>query len=251
MKITILGCGTSGGVPRVGNIWGNCDPNNPKNRRRRSSILVQHEGTDVLIDTSPDLREQCLDANITRLDAVLYTHDHADHTHGIDDLRGIFFCMKKRVDIYADRKTLDMLENRFDYIFASKENYPAICKGHEIDLSSFEIGALNIQPFTQIHGQNTSLGFHLNRIAYSTDFNAIPEESDEHLYNLDLWVVDALRPEPHPTHSHLEQTLQLIEKYKPKKAILTHMAWEMDYETVKAGLPDYIEPAYDGLVIEI
>ncbi|WP_138379999.1 MBL fold metallo-hydrolase [Luteithermobacter gelatinilyticus] len=251
MKVTILGCGTSGGVPRIGNIWGVCDRNNPKNRRRRSSIYVEEQGTALLVDTSPDLREQCLDAGITRLDGVLYTHDHADHTHGIDDLRGIFQCMKKRVDVYAGPETRAVLKRRFDYIFTSQGGYPAIANMHEIETSPFRIGAIDIQPFLQNHGNTTSYGFRLNKVAYSTDFNVIPEESHKYLHNLDLWVVDALRPEPHPTHTHLERTLDYIKLFKPKRAVLTHMTWDMDYATLKKQLPGHIEPAYDGMVINL
>ncbi|WP_417318208.1 MBL fold metallo-hydrolase [Emcibacter sp.] len=251
MKVTILGCGTSGGVPRIGEVWGACDRDNPKNRRRRSSILVEEGETSLMIDTTPDLREQCLDNGIMRLDGVLYTHDHADHTHGIDDLRGIAQCMKKKVEVYANRETREVLTRRFDYIFESKNNYPAIANMHEIDLTPFRIGAIDVQPFKQIHGDNGSYGFRLNKMAYSTDFNVIPEESFAHLQGLDLWVVDALRPQPHPTHSHLAQTLEYIDRVQPKRAILTHMTWDMDYETLKRELPAHVEPAWDGMVIEL
>lgn len=250
MKITILGCGTSTGVPRIGGHWGVCDPNNPKNRRRRASILVEQGDSSVMVDTTPDLREQCLDAGISRLDGVVYTHDHADHTHGIDDLRAIKHAMKNKVDIYANAQTLKVLKQRFEYIFKSKDGYPAIVEGHEISLNSFQIGEIDVQPFEQVHGNINSLGFRFNKVAYSTDLNAIPQESEEHLYGLDLWIVDALRPAPHPTHSHLEQTLSWIEKYKPARAILTHMTGEMDYQTLKSSLPENVEPAYDGMVIE-
>lgn len=251
MKVTILGCGTSGGVPRIGEIWGVCDPTNPKNRRRRSSILVEEGDTAVMIDTTPDLREQCLDNGITRLDGVLYTHDHADHTHGIDDLRGIMLCMKQKVDVYANRETREVLTRRFEYIFDSQNGYPAIANMHEIDLRPFKIGALDIQPFRQIHGNSKSYGFRLNKVAYSTDFNVIPEESFNHLKDLALWVVDALRPDPHPTHSHLEQTLDYIRRVGPKRAVLTHMTWDMDYDSLRRELPKGVEPGFDGMVIEL
>jgi len=251
MKITILGCGTSTGVPKIGGKWGVCDPKNPKNRRRRSSIFVEDRGSRILIDSSPDLREQCLDANISHIDGVLYTHDHADHTHGIDDLRAISHIMKRKLDAYADARTLALLKRRFDYIFTSKQGYPAILEGHQIDPSPFQIGAVDIQPFELIHGNIRTLGFRLDKMAYCTDLNAIPEESEIHLKGLDLWIVDALRPAPHPTHSHLEQTLAWIEKYQPKRAILTHMTWDMDYESLKKTLPKHVEPAYDGMVLNI
>lgn len=251
LKVTILGCGTSSGVPRIGGNWGVCDPSNPKNRRRRSSIFIEDEKTKVLIDTTPDLREQCLDADISHVDGVLYTHDHADHTHGIDDLRAISHIMRKRVEAYGNAQTMASLRQKFDYIFASKTGYPAILNSNIIDDSEFEIGTLTIQPFDLIHGRVTTLGFRSHNIAYTTDLNAIPKASEKHLYGLDLWIVDALRPEPHPTHSHLEQTLAWIEKFKPKRAILTHMTWDMDFETLKQSLPKHIEPAYDGMVIRI
>ncbi|WP_417623661.1 MBL fold metallo-hydrolase [Paremcibacter congregatus] len=251
MKVTILGCGTSTGVPRIGDNWGKCDPTNPKNRRRRSSILIQDQETDILIDTTPDLREQCLSANITRLDGVLYTHDHADHTHGIDDLRAIKQMMKRKVDVYGNEVTMAVLKRRFDYIFAAKTGYPAIVEGHVFDEKPFTVGQLTVQPFDLIHGPIKSVGFHVGKVAYTTDLNAIPESSEAHLYGLDLWVVDALRPEPHPTHSHLDQTLDWIEKFKPKRAILTHMTGDLDYETLKKALPSHIEPGYDGLVVTV
>ena len=251
LKVTILGCGTSSGVPRIGGNWGVCDPTNSRNRRRRSSIFIEDDETKVLIDTTPDLREQCLDAGISHVDGVLYTHDHADHTHGIDDLRAISHIMQRRVESYGNTQTMASLRQKFDYIFTSKTGYPAILNSHVIDDNAFNIGTLSIQPFDLIHGRSTTLGFRLNNIAYTTDLNAIPEDSERHLYGLDLWIVDALRPKPHPTHSHLEQTLNWIEKFKPKRAVLTHMTWDMDYETLRQSLPNHIAPAYDGMVIKI
>ncbi|MCF8473545.1 MAG: MBL fold metallo-hydrolase [Emcibacter sp.] len=251
MNITILGCGTSTGVPRIGGKWGVCDPRNPKNRRRRSSIFVEDQGTEILIDTTPDLREQCLDANIARLDAVLYTHDHADHTHGIDDLRAISQMMKRKIDAYGNADTMAVLKRRFNYIFESKHGYPAILNDHIIDENKFYIGEIPIQPFNLTHGTMKTLSFRLNKVVYSTDFNVIDEDSERYLYDLDLWIVDALRLSPHPTHSHLEQTLRWIENYKPKRAILTHMTNDMDYDSLVKLLPNNIEPAYDGMVIAI
>jgi phosphoribosyl 1,2-cyclic phosphate phosphodiesterase len=250
MKVTILGCGTSAGVPRIGNFWGNCDPSEPKNRRRRVSILVEKDDTAVLVDTSPDLREQALSANITRLDGVIYTHDHADHTHGIDDLRPIAQDMKRRIDLYGNRRTLDLLTTRFGYIFNSASVYPAIAEGHEIT-GPFSIGALDILPFRQIHGDIESFGFRFGSIAYSTDLNVLPEESIDLLKGVDTWIVDALRYDPHPTHPHLDLTLSWIAKVQPRRAILTHMTWDMDYATLKRDLPPGVEPAYDGMVISL
>lgn len=254
MKITILGCGTSQGVPRIGgklnNGWGHCDPKNPKNRRRRVSIMVEKGDTRLVIDTGPDFREQALSAGFTTLSGVLYTHDHADHTHGIDDLRAIAQNMMVDVPVYGNKYTLGVLKDRFDYIFKGRKGYPSICTAHEIDLSPFKIGDIEIQPIELIHGNIISYGFRFGNICYCTDFNEIPKKSDEHLYGLDLWIVDCLREIPHPTHSHLEQTLGYIEKYKPKHTVLTHMTAELDYETLKNQLPNGVEPAYDGMVIE-
>jgi phosphoribosyl 1,2-cyclic phosphate phosphodiesterase len=250
MKVTILGCGTSGGVPRIGNVWGACDPKNPKNRRRRVSILVEEGAGRLLVDTSPDLREQLLDARVDRLDGVLYTHDHADHTHGIDDLRAIYHTGRKPVEIYGSSETLAILNQRFDYIFKSKLGYPSICQPHEIS-GRFEVGGIKVEPFIQDHGPITSLGFRFGKVAYSTDLNGLPEGSWQILKGVDTWIVDALRPQPHPTHPHLEMTLEWIERLKPRRAILTHMTWDMDYETLCRELPRGVEPGYDGMVIEV
>lgn len=250
MKVTILGCGTSGGVPRIGNVWGRCDPSNPKNRRRRVSILVENAGTSVLVDTSPDLREQCLDADVQRLDAVFYTHDHADHTHGIDDLRGISQNMRSLIDVYSNQETLDVLQRRFDYVFESQNGYPAICRANVLN-GPLRVGSIDVQPFDQIHGDMISLGYRFGPVAYSTDVNVMPEEAFEALEGVDTWIVDALRYDPHPTHPHLDLTLSWIERVKPRRAILTHMTWDMDYEELRARLPEGVEPAYDGMVIEL
>lgn len=251
MKVRILGCGTSGGVPRIGNVWGNCDPNNPKNRRRRASVLVEQDNTSILIDTSPDLREQLLDAEVDRLSAVLYTHDHADHTHGIDDLRPIAQMMGRVVPVYGDERTLDVLNRRFSYIFESRTGYPSICEPHVIDTQPFDIGRMTIQPFEQDHGFITSLGFRIGGFAYSTDLKRLDEKAFKALEGVDTWVVDALRYVEHPTHSHLEQTLEWIARVNPRRAYLTHMTWDMDYETLCRALPDGVEPCYDGLIINV
>lgn len=251
MKVRILGCGTSGGVPRVGNVWGNCDPKNPKNRRRRVSVMVEEGDSRLIVDTSPDLREQLLDAHIDALTGVLYTHDHADHTHGIDDLRGIFHCNgRQEIPIYGNAETLKVLKNRFDYVFTSKQGYPAICKANEIVAGQgFKVGEIDVLSFNQIHGPIKSLGFRFGKVAYSTDISEMTEEGFKALEGIDTWIVDALRYKAHPTHSHLEKTLSWIEKIKPKRAILTHMTWEMDYETLKTTLPKGVEPAFDGMEI--
>lgn len=250
MKVTVLGCGTSGGVPRIDGFWGAADPGNPKNRRRRVSILVQSGGTNVVVDTSPDFREQCLDAGVTHIDGVLYTHDHADHTHGIDDLRTFRTILGRKIDIYSNRETLDILEARFHYIFHEVDGYRPICEPHEIT-GPFTVGDIDIVPFVQQHGPITSLGYRFGKLAYSTDLNGLSEEAFAALEGVDVWIVDALRYDPHPTHPHLDLTLSWVERVKPKRAILTHMTWDMDYETLVRELPDGVEPGYDGLVIEL
>ncbi len=251
MKVTILGCGTSGGVPRIDGHWGDCDPNEPKNRRRRVSIAVEQGGTRVLVDTSPDMREQFLDAGIRDLDAVLYTHDHADHVHGFDELRALAFARRSPVDIWADEATLATLKTRFPYAFETLSRYyRPFVEPHLID-GPFTVGGIDVTPFAQGHGDVGSLGFRFGPVAYSTDLLELPEASFKVLEGVEIWIVDALRPEPHPTHTHLAQTLEWIERLKPARAVLTHMAWQMDYRTLLDELPAGVEPAYDGLVIEV
>jgi len=259
---TILGCGSSGGVPRVGQGWGACDPNNPKNRRRRCSLLVERESaasrTTVLIDTSPDLREQLLDANVEALDAVLYSHDHADHTHGIDDLRPLALVQRKRIDIYAEEQTSKMLHERFGYCFETPvgSDYPPILQEHslregrEVTISG-KGGEITVLPFPMQHGSTQALGFRIGNVAYSCDVNDLPQASLKALEGLDLWIVDALRRKPHPSHFHLEQTLAWIARIKPKRAVLTNMHNDLDYETLRRELPETIEPAFDGMVISL
>jgi phosphoribosyl 1,2-cyclic phosphate phosphodiesterase len=250
MKVRILGCGTSGGVPRIDGLWGACDPNDPRNRRRRVSILVSDAKTRVLIDTSPDVREQLLDAGIKHLDAIFWTHDHADHSHGIDDIRGLFQAMKQRIPGYGDARTMAVLQQRFDYIFAGHDGYPPTITANILDGNTVKIGALQIASFEQIHGPIRSLGFRIGSFAYSTDLNDIPAVSEPYLRNLDVWIVDCLRYTPHPTHPHLDMTLGWIDKFKPKRAVLTHMNWDLDYATLAAQLPAGVEPGYDGMEFE-
>ena len=258
LKLTILGCGTSGGVPRVGNHWGACDPANPKNRRRRCSLLAERAGaggsTTALVDTSPDLRQQLLDVGVGWLDGVLYTHDHADHTHGIDDLRMVSFNGRRRVDVYYDALTGQQLRERFSYCFKSRSEYPAILDGHEIRAGeivkiSGPGGAIEALPFRQIHGQGETLGFRFGGIAYSPDVSGLPEESLTALEGLDVWILDALRYTPHPSHLSVEQALAYIARVKPKRAVLTHMHVDLDYETLRRELPEGVEPAFDGMVL--
>ncbi|MEO8242671.1 MAG: MBL fold metallo-hydrolase [bacterium] len=258
LRFTILGCGSSGGVPRLGGDWGDCDPTNPKNRRRRCSLLVERlEGdavTKVLIDTTPDMREQLLDAGVGTLDAVLFTHSHADHTHGIDDLRQIVFNLRRRLAVWADGPTQDALISRFAYAFVQPDDspYPPILDLHAIT-GSFTItgpgGPITFEPFAVDHGAIDALGFRIGPLAYLPDAVAIPEAVWPRLMGLKCWVVDALRRKPHPTHAHLAMTLEWIERARPEAAVLTNMHLDMDYDTLLAELPSTVTPAYDGRVI--
>jgi len=259
MRVTVLGCGTSTGVPRLGGKdghgdWGNCDPLEPRNRRRRVALLVECGATRLLIDTGPDLRAQLLDAGVTRLDAVLLTHDHADHVHGLDDLRQLFFNTGRPVDCYTDQATWSVLGKRFEYVFKGSGGYPATCTAHTLP-SVLKVGVLTIRHFRQRHGTIDTLGFRIDgqgaSIAYSTDVNQLPDTAFDLLGDLDLWVADALRRKPHPTHSHLAQTLGWITRAEPRRAVLTHMDGTMDYRQLCAELPAGVEPGYDGLTIEI
>lgn len=260
LRFTILGCGSSGGVPRIGGHWGDCDPQNPKNRRRRCSLLVERVTdagtTRVLIDTSPDMREQLLDANVGTLDAVAFTHSHADHTHGIDDLRQIVFNMRGRLPVWADLPTQTSLRDRFDYAFeqAPGSPYPPILDLHLLDgplTVSGMGGNLVLQPFVVDHGSMDALGFRIGGLAYLPDAVAIPAESWEMLDGLDIWVVDALRRTPHPTHAHLALTLEWIARATPRRAVLTNMHIDLDYATIAAETPAHVTPAYDGMVLEL
>jgi len=251
VKVTILGCGSSGGVPRIGNDWGACDPQEPRNRRRRCSILVEHGQSRLPVDTSPDLREQLLDAQVDRLDGIVYTHEHADQTHGIDDLRPLYLRMRERLRIFADRRTLGILGQRFDYIFEQIPNsgYPPIARAQEID-GAFKVGEIRVLPFRQAHGATDSLGLRFGPIAYSSDVSDLPEEAFEALLGVEVWIVDALRYKPHPTHAHLELALQWIARVKPARAVVTNLHVDLDYRTLMKELPAGVEPAYDGMVIE-
>ncbi len=262
LRLTILGCGSSGGVPRIGNHWGACDPTNPRNRRRRCALLVETIGkggrTAVLVDTPPDLREQLLAVRCEALDAVLFTHDHADHTHGIDDLRGIAYSMKHRVPCWFDAVTRASLEERFAYCFRTLpgSGYPPILTGNDLEPGKpveFQGGggALSVLPILQEHGDIASLGFRFGNVAYSPDISGLPEQSFNLLEGLDLWIVDALRLASHPSHFGLKDALHWIERFRPKRAILTHMTAELDYEVMRRDLPPHIEPAYDGMVVEL
>ncbi len=260
LRFTILGCGSSGGVPRIGNLWGDCDPANPRNRRSRCSLLVERISetgtTRILIDTSPDMRAQLLSAEVTTLDAVVYTHSHADHVHGIDDLRQLVFLNRQRLPVWADSPTQEALFSRFGYAFVQPEgsSYPPICNMHTIR-GPFTIagagGDLNLTPFRVQHGDIEALGFRVGGLAYLPDVSAIPDSAWDHLQGLDWWILDALRRNPHPTHVHLALALEWIERAAPRQAVLTNMHIDLDHATVEAETPPHVHPAYDGMVIEI
>lgn len=259
-RFTILGCGSSGGVPRLGGDWGDCDPANPKNRRSRCSLLIERIGpqgtTRVLIDTSPDMRAQLLAAGVGTLDAVAYTHSHADHVHGIDDLRQIVFNLKSRLPVWADAPTQGALIDRFGYAFVQPAGspYPPILDLHSIH-GPFTIegagGPITLTPFKADHGAMEALGFRIENLAYLPDAVAIPEESWPHLDGLAVFIVDALRRKPHPTHAHLALTLDWIARAAPARAVLTNMHLDLDHATLCDELPPHVMPAHDGLVIEL
>ena len=259
LRFTILGCGSSGGVPRLGGNWGDCDPENPRNTRTRCSMLVEREGpegtTQVLIDSSPDLRQQLLRAGVGHLDAVVYTHQHADHVHGLDDLRMIVFNRRARLPVWADGPTQEALLGRFGYAFVQPEGsaYPPILDLFTIDgpvTIDGAGGAVTLAPFEVEHGSISSLGFRIGDLAYLPDVSEMTGEAWEAVEGLDCWVLDALRRTPHPTHVHLERALEWIARAAPRRAVLTNMHIDLDYATLKAETPPHITPAYDGMVIE-
>jgi phosphoribosyl 1,2-cyclic phosphate phosphodiesterase len=261
LTFTILGCGSSGGVPRPGTGWGACDPSNPKNRRRRCALLIERrrgaDVTRVLVDTGPDLREQLIDAGVNWLDGVLYTHEHADHLHGIDDLRGLVMHRRRRVDVYADAATSRTLMSRFGYCFIQPagSDYPPILNMHELKPNvpvsiAGPGGPIEVLPFRQVHGDIPSLGFRFGGVAYSSDLNDLPDESVAALQGLDLWIVDALRYAPHPSHFSVADAVDWIERLGARRAILTNMHLDVDFETVRAQVPDHVEPAFDGMRFE-
>ncbi|MBN8997016.1 MAG: MBL fold metallo-hydrolase [Rhizobiales bacterium] len=263
LRATILGCGPSYGVPRIGGIWGACDPNEPKNRRTRCSLIVEQFGespdsTAILVDTGPDLREQLLAAEVRRIDAVLYTHPHADHLHGIDDLRAFAMDTRRRVEVYADAHTAERLLEAFGYCFKAPpgSSYPPILNLHRIEAGrplaiDGPGGPLEILPFRQIHGDISSLGLRFGNLAYSCDVSDFPPESVPALADLDLWILDALRYVPHPSHLSVSEALQWIARIAPKRAVLTHMLNDLDYQTLKRELPQGVEPGYDGMVFDL
>jgi phosphoribosyl 1,2-cyclic phosphate phosphodiesterase len=256
VKVTILGCGPSWGVPRIGGEWGACDPGDPRNRRRRASILVEEGGARLLIDTSPDLREQLLDAAVRGIDAVLFTHAHADHLHGIDDLRSVNALMRKTLPIHANARTLAEIRARFGYVLAPVDPgssggfYKPVLEPREI-AGPFQAAGIDVAPFVQDHGYSATLGFRFGRLAYSTDVIRLDEAAFAALDGVEVWIVDCMRRKPHVTHSHLAQTLAWIARVRPRRAILTHMDESLDYASLSRELPQGVEPGYDGLVVEV
>ena len=248
MQITILGCGNSHGVPCINCNCFVCESDNIKNKRKRASIFIEHKDTKILIDTSPDLRQQCLENNITEIDAVIYTHDHSDHVAGIDDIRRL--CKdKKPIDAYIDDTTFKNLTKRYNYIFNETSSlYHPLLK-RKILKPFQKVGDVNVSAFDQIHGAIISQGIRLENVAYSTDFNEMPEDAFEKLKNLDVWILDCMRYSYAPTHSYLEKSLLLIERVKPKLAVLTHMAHEIEYDEISKILPKNVIAAYDNLKI--
>ncbi len=252
MKVHVLGCGSSGGVPLISGNWGACDPLNPKNNRTRASVLVQVEGKNILIDTSPDLRSQLLRANISTIDAVLLTHAHADHCHGMDELRQIFFHQGKKIPVYADIVTLEKVQAMFSYMFFSPDSfYPDYLVGHAIEDNNFAIEGVPVTMFHQLHGHQRSSGFRIGGMAYSTDVKYFPKESEKSLMGLDVWVVDCLRYEEHQTHAHFDLTMSWIETFMPKRTVLTHMCEHLDYDELLSQCPANVLPGFDGMVVDI
>lgn len=262
-RFTILGCASSPGVPRITGDWGACDPNEPRNRRSRAAFLVEQIGEDggrtaVAVDTGPDFREQMIAAGVKSIDAVFYTHPHADHIHGVDDLRGFALNLRRQVPIYAERLTLDRLFEAFRYCFETPEGsaYPPIITANEIAVGGDPVtvtgdgGPVAFEPLTQIHGDITSLGYRIGDVAYCCDVSGFPAATMERLRDLDVLIIDALQYRSHPSHLSLSEALDWIGKLAPRYAYLTHMHTPLDYRTVMAETPDNVEPAFDGLAFE-
>jgi phosphoribosyl 1,2-cyclic phosphate phosphodiesterase len=256
LSARILGCGSSGGVPRLGGedgsgYWGACDPAEPKNRRSRCSILVRQGPAQLLVDTAPDMREQLLAARVTRLDGVLITHDHADQLHGLDELRVLTLLSKRRIDLWSDARGLAGTRAKFGYCFEtpSGSDYPPILNAHKIPepFREFAVAGIPVLAFGQGHGRIRSLGFRFGPLAYSPDVDALDDNAFAALAGVECWIVDALRYTPHPSHAHVARTLEWIARVKPKRAILTNMHVDLDYAILKAELPPGVEPGYDGM----
>jgi len=262
-RFTLLGCGSSPGVPRINGDWGACDPNNPKNRRSRASLLIEQFGEDggsttVVVDTGPDFRDQMIRAAVERLDAAVYTHSHADHLHGIDDLRGYIIVQRMRMPIYADAPTMARLREGFRYCFERPDGseYPPILTPHLLEGPGHAVtidgagGRLSLLPFEQLHGSITSLGFRVGDVAYCSDVSGFPDNTVELLQGLDVLIIDALQYRTHPSHFSLGEALAWIERLQPARAILTHMHIPLDYDTVCEETPDRVEPGYDMMTFE-
>lgn len=262
LTFTILGCGSSMGVPRADGGWGACDPAEPRNQRRRCSLLAQRfksgetDPTTVLIDSAPDFREQAIAAKITRIDALLMTHDHADQSHGIDDLRIFYLRQKRPIPCHMDSVTFESLTTKFQYIFDGRLDYPAVCQATLIPPHGLNWavegpgGTIPVTTFDQVHGPIHSVGYRLGNVAYSPDVNVLDDAAFAALSGLDVWVLDAIRWAPHPTHANVETALGWIDRVKPKRAILTNLHLDLDYHALAARLPSGVEPAYDGMVFE-
>ena len=254
MKVTVLGCGASWGVPAIGPDWGRCDPTDRRNRRRRCSLLVETGGRAVLIDTAPDLREQLIDAGISRLDAVLLTHAHADHLHGLDDLRMVSQLAGHAIPFYSSAGALKEAEQRFGYAFRpvtpGKPVYRPTLEARAID-GPFDLAGIPVVPFWQSHGFSQTLGFRIGAVGYSTDVVELDDDAFAALAGIELWVIDCLRREPHPTHANLGKVLSWVERLRPRRTVLTHMDQSLDYRELSAELPPGVEPGQDGLVIEL
>jgi len=262
LTLTILGCGSSAGVPRPALGWGKCDPNNPRNRRRRCSLLVErssaHGTTRIVIDTSPDLREQLIDANVDHIDAVFLTHEHADQTHGIDDLRPVVLHMRRRIPVYLNQSTAKDIMHRFSYCFVSPpgSDYPPILTQHAIEGGGSQTiegkgGAVTLTAFELKHGNIPALGYRIGDAAYTPDVSDIPQESWRALEDLDLWIIDGLRYAPHPSHFSVADALSWIERFKPGHAVITNLHSDLDYEVLRQSLPAGVEPAYDGMRLKV
>lgn len=258
LTLTILGCGSSAGVPRPALGWGACDPNNPKNRRRRCSLLAElasEQGiTRVVIDTSPDLREQLIDAEVDHLDAVFMTHEHADQTHGIDDLRSVVMHQRRRIPVYLNQATANEILLRFSYCFVTPEgsDYPPILSSHLIEAGETRLvegkgGSLALTAFLLQHGNIPALGYRIGAAAYTPDVSDIPRASWGALENLDLWIIDGLRYAGHPSHFSVSDALSWIDRFKPRRAVITNMHSDLDYEVLRQSLPANVVPAYDGM----
>jgi phosphoribosyl 1,2-cyclic phosphate phosphodiesterase len=254
MRVTVLGCGTSAGVPQVGCTCAVCRSPDPRNKRRRCAIFIEAKGHRILVDTGPDLRQQCLDAGIGAIDALLYTHAHADHVHGIDDLRQINNVIMAPIPTFAHASVFERIRGRFPYVFEGGHSEHGFWRPeidpHPIE-GPFRVGGVEIVPFRQKHGRGESWGFRIGRFAYSTDTDGLSDEVLEFLNGLDVWIVDALRDRPHPSHAHLRIALGWIERIRPRRSYLTHMNHEVDYADWASRLPLGVLPAHDGMVVEV